>query len=668
MNYFSKIKQFFSDKLFKPSLKETITAPNVEKIKPETINYIKDVKGTAIDNEIPSEDYNDINSKIEVVEKKIINSKPILETEIIHQIEEDKLSTLNNESEIKFDLIYNLTSLLLEISNEKKIILNNNNNRVSTQQEEVKEAILSTSEERFNQLTDSAALLANTTTKKTLNTKDEISRIANSLRLIATEQSVFEKKHKTETDFANTLLLISKKKDLNSKEKEVSISVVASILLSVSKQKELKTKEVISKIAKSIQLLTLNHAEGKKIENLVVEDIITFYHEDGTKHTLTMINPAPKEINNGRAYSGFENQSNKTLEDESFVSFYYKNGKKQTLTILDDSISIKENKSTEAQIINIEKVPTTPRIQESQQEEDPLGFLDEEFESDLNQIINSKDFIERASLLTEVPDFKDNKAYISEYQNSDETSEVALEMLVYANKRLVFKETKRYKFYQSTAFTEDDMFQHGMIGLMKAAKRFDLNKGFEFSTYALYWIRQEITRGILNNSNTVRIPVYMGELVNKVRRMERKSNLNFGAIDYEWIANELEEPLEKVIDAVKVRNTFMTNVSLDVPIGTDESSTLGEFIEDTTFIDPSTQAINNSLTETINSLLGNLKAREKDILIKRFGLDGKKPRTLETIGKDYNVTRERIRQIEKKALKRLQKEHNIDKLREYYEV
>lgn len=311
---------------------------------------------------------------------------------------------------------------------------------------------------------------------------------------------------------------------------------------------------------------------------------------------------------------------------------------------------------------------TQSSIDSKQETKDPLGFLDDTFETNLDKIINSKDFIERSSTLFEVPDFKDNKDYIFDYQKNDDTKEVALEMLVYANRGLVSKNVSRYKGFASVGFSEDDMFQSGMIGLMKAAKRFDLDRGVEFSTYATHWIKQGILRGIMNNSSTVRVPVHMGELIKKINRCERKSYSIFGVVDYDWIASELEVPLDKVLEAIKVQNTFMNNVSLDTPVGVEGATLLGELIEDESGVDPSSFVIEESLQEIILSLLDDLKPREKDVIIKRFGLDGKGVRTLEAIGLDYGVTRERIRQIEAKALRRLKQTTNIIQLKEYYEV
>lgn len=384
------------------------------------------------------------------------------------------------------------------------------------------------------------------------------------------------------------------------------------------------------------------------------KEFVSHFYKDGKEYTLTMTNLTPRLNNN--LEGGNPNRS-----AEPTLNVLLKETNKPTGTYVNS-----ENNEIISQ--SQSRQPTNHPIDQDKKNDDPLSFLDEEFETDLDKIINSKDFIERGSTLFEVPDFKDNKDYILDYQTGEATSEEALEMLVYANKGLVAKEVSRYKSSASPAFSEDDMFQNGMIGLMTAAKKFDLNMEFEFSTYATHWIRQGITRGIMDNSNTIRVPVHMGELIKKVRRFERKSYSSFGVVDYDWIALELELPLEKVLEAIKVQNTFMANVSLDTPVGAEGGTVLGELIEDTRITDPSSFVIEKSLQSIILSLLDDLKPREKDIIIKRFGLDGKGIRTLETIALDYNVTRERIRQIESKALRHLKNPSRSNKLKEYYEV
>lgn len=394
------------------------------------------------------------------------------------------------------------------------------------------------------------------------------------------------------------------------------------------------------------QTLYSKQGENYPLETIKPE-IISYVYRDGKEHILTMTNLTPSTdyiIEEEKHQPGLENNADKELN----IAIKIENIPSKIQEPMQTAANSQTNSNTKAN--------------------NPLDFLDENFESDLDKIINSTDFIERASKLAAVPNFKDNKEYISDYQSGEDMSEEALEMLVYANRQLVLKMVSRYKRLASPSFSEDDMFQHGMIGLLKAAKRFDLSKEFEFSTYAVHWIRQEITRGIMDQSNTIRVPVHMGERINKIRLMERKSFSNFGVVNYEWIALELELSLEKVIEAVQVKNTFMSKVSLDTPVGIEESTTLGDFIEDASIPSPDSQIMDESLQSIIFSLLEELRPRERDIIIKRFGLDGKGRRTLETIGKDHDVTRERIRQIEKKALTRLQQPSRSNQLKEYYEV
>ena len=446
--------------------------------------------------------------------------------------------------------------------------------------------------------------------------------------------------------------------ELSIKDHTVSLAEEAQplavpLIKKITDENVIEPTQDIPDIMGNIITSSSSQTEGQPIKPINKEFVSHFY-KDGKEHTLTMTNLTPS--------------SNNKLQGEKLTT---KSNYSKDILIKDTtkaSITYIKNIDLEANSQEQLLRSKIPQINNDQKTDNPLGFLDEEFEMDLDKIINSKDFIERASTLVEVPDFKDNKDYIFDYQTGEETSEEALEMLVYANRRLVSKIVSRYKGLASPAFSEDDMFQNGMIGLMTAAKKFDLSMEYEFSTYATHWIRQGITRGIMDNSNTIRVPVHMGELIRKVRRMERKSYSNLGVVDYDWIALELELPLEKVLEAIKVQNTFMGNISLDTPVGAEDGTVLGELIEDTRIADPSSFVIEKSLQSIILSLLDDLKPREKDIIIKRFGLDGKGIRTLETIGLDHNVTRERIRQIESKALRRLKHPSRSNKLKEYYEV
>lgn len=301
---------------------------------------------------------------------------------------------------------------------------------------------------------------------------------------------------------------------------------------------------------------------------------------------------------------------------------------------------------------------------ENLEENDELFFLASIFKPDLNEIIESKDFKEKLGKLEEVPDFKENKAYIEDIQKNKDLD--TLETFIKANERLVIKEVYKYIGYETISMDYDDMYQYGCIGLLKAMERFDLEKENEFSTYAIHWIRQSIVRGINNESLLIRVPVHRWDAIIKLRDLEYKSNIYFGKVDYNWISKELGESKEKVMELFQIRNSYMSNVSLDTPVGAEENTTLGELIVDENY-DVEGVILDADLKKKIEESLDTVDDRSKDILIRRFGLNGKEPMTLEEIGDIYNVTRERIRQIEAKTLGKLRHSTKSKKLKEYCE-
>ena len=230
--------------------------------------------------------------------------------------------------------------------------------------------------------------------------------------------------------------------------------------------------------------------------------------------------------------------------------------------------------------------------------------------------------------------------------------EEAKKELVNRNLRLIISVAKHY---QNCGLPLQDLIQEGTIGLMKAADKFDISKGYKFSTFASWWIRQTIGRAIAEQSRIIRVPVHITEIINKVKKAERELYIELGRIpENEEIAKKASLNLKDVQDARKYYNDVS---SLDIPIGEDESDTIGDFIEDTKFINPETQYIKQSNKETdrdaIEKVLSTLSQREQNILKLRFGLKDGKPRTLEQVGHEYNLTKERIRQIELKALAKL---------------
>ena len=313
----------------------------------------------------------------------------------------------------------------------------------------------------------------------------------------------------------------------------------------------------------------------------------------------------------------------------------------QDLLIVADDERLDDEEPTTGELIKIET--------DKEEDESTLAAYELEVTDPIRKYLKE---ISKVELLTAEEEIELSKRI----QNGDQD---AKNQLCEANLRLVANIAKRYVGHGMPYL---DLIQEGNLGLIKAVEKFDYTKGYKFSTYATWWIRQAITRAIADQARTIRIPVHMVETINKTIRVSRQLLQELGHDpSAEEIAAEMDMPVDKVRDILKIAQE---PVSLETPIGEEEDSHLGDFIPDEDASEPSEAASFSLLREQLEEVLDTLAPREKKVLELRFGIVDGRTRTLEEVGKEFNVTRERIRQIEAKALRKLRHPSRSRKLKD----